>query len=245
MPPRLKPPDARRPERRRGRPRRHPPRGLPPARLAGAGDQPGFRPRRGEDDRPRDACRSRATARTTRRCGSTATRSRRSRSRSTAPPAAYAMEAGDLVLAIEGDAATVEIVTELNPRANTKLMGLYESGGMLCTQCEAEGFRRITFFPDRPDVLTRYRVRMTADKTLYPVLLSNGNRVAGRRAAGRPALGGMARSLPQALLSVRAGRRRPRRQSRQLRHPLGPQGRISASGCARPICRAPTMPWRR
>src|SRR4051812_34501278 len=93
--------------------------------------------------------------------------------------AAYAMEDGDLVLALEGDAATVEIVTELNPRANTKLMGLYESGGMLCTQCEAEGFRRITFFPDRPDVLTRYRVRMRADCKLYPVLLSNGNREGG------------------------------------------------------------------
>ena len=86
---------------------------------------------------------------------------------------------GDLTLEIAGDAATVEIVTQINPRANTKLMGLYESGGILCTQCEAEGFRRITFFPDRPDVLSRYRVRMTADKTLYPVLLSNGNREGG------------------------------------------------------------------
>jgi aminopeptidase N len=91
----------------------------------------------------------------------------------------FTMEEGDLVLAIAGDAATIEIVTHLNPRANTKLMGLYESGGILCTQCEAQGFRRITFFPDRPDVLTRYRVRMTADKAAYPVLLSNGNREAG------------------------------------------------------------------
>jgi aminopeptidase N len=91
----------------------------------------------------------------------------------------WALDGGDLVLEIEGDAATLEIVTELNPRANTKLMGLYESGGILCTQCEAEGFRRITFFPDRPDVLSRYRVRMTADQTLYPVLLSNGNEEAG------------------------------------------------------------------
>ena len=57
-------------------------------------------------------------------------------------------------------------------------MGLYESGGMLCTQCEAEGFRRITLFPDRPDVLSRYRVRMIADKARYPVLLSNGDPVA-------------------------------------------------------------------
>jgi aminopeptidase N len=57
-------------------------------------------------------------------------------------------------------------------------MGLYASGGMLCTQCEAEGFRRITFFPDRPDVLSRYRVRMEADEARFPILLTNGNPVA-------------------------------------------------------------------
>jgi aminopeptidase N len=62
-------------------------------------------------------------------------------------------------------------------------MGLYASGGMLCTQCEAEGFRRITFFPDRPDVLSRYRVRMEADAKHFPVLLSNGNRVSSGEAA--------------------------------------------------------------
>jgi aminopeptidase N len=56
-------------------------------------------------------------------------------------------------------------------------MGLYASNGMLCTQCEAEGFRRITFFPDRPDVLSKYRVRMEGDATAFPVLLSNGNRI--------------------------------------------------------------------
>ena len=116
------------------------------------------------------------------------------------------------------------------PRANTQLMGLYESGGMLCTQCEAEGFRRITPFPDRPDVLSRYRVRMIADKAAYPVLLSNGDPVGARRSRRRPPLGRVARSLPQALLSVRAGRRRPRRQSRQLRHPLRPQGRARHLG---------------
>ena len=52
-----------------------------------------------------------------------------------------------------------------------------KSVALLCTQCEAEGFRRITFFPDRPDVLSRYRVRMSADKTRFPVLLANGNPV--------------------------------------------------------------------
>jgi aminopeptidase N len=87
----------------------------------------------------------------------------------------WRMEGKDLLIELSLDSHSIEIVTELEPRANTRLMGLYESGGILCTQCEAEGFRRITFFPDRPDVLARYRVRMTADKARYPVLLSNGN----------------------------------------------------------------------
>jgi aminopeptidase N len=91
-----------------------------------------------------------------------------------------------LILALEGDRATVETLVEIEPRANTQLMGLYESGGILCTQCEAEGFRRITPFPDRPDVLGRYRVRMIADKAAYPVLLSNGDPVgAGELDGGR------------------------------------------------------------
>jgi aminopeptidase N len=87
----------------------------------------------------------------------------------------WRMDGKDLLIELGTDADTIEIATQLNPKANTKLMGLYESGGILCTQCEAEGFRRITFFPDRPDVLTRYRVRMTAEKARYPILLSNGN----------------------------------------------------------------------
>ena len=86
-------------------------------------------------------------------------------------------EGETLTIPIEGDRALVETEIELSPKDNTQLMGLYESGGILCTQCEAEGFRRITFFPDRPDVLSRYRVRMSADKASYPVLLSNGDPV--------------------------------------------------------------------
>src|SRR6185503_181923 len=62
------------------------------------------------------------------------------------------------------------------------LMGLYASSGLLCTQCEAQGFLRITFFPDRPDVLSRYSVRMEADAARYPVLLSNGNCVESGKA---------------------------------------------------------------
>ncbi|HET7715261.1 MAG TPA: aminopeptidase N [Bauldia sp.] len=72
---------------------------------------------------------------------------------------------------------TLTIVTELDPAANTKLMGLYRSGGNWCTQCEAEGFRRITYFLDRPDVLSVYTTRIEAPKAEAPVLLSNGNLV--------------------------------------------------------------------
>jgi aminopeptidase N len=91
--------------------------------------------------------------------------------------AEHRYESDVLTIALAGDAATIETVVEISPAANSQLMGLYESGGILCTQCEAEGFRRITFFPDRPDVLSRYKVRMSADKALYPVLLANGDPV--------------------------------------------------------------------
>jgi aminopeptidase N len=82
-----------------------------------------------------------------------------------------------LVLDLSGDAHVIETEVEIVPERNTQLMGLYASGGLLCTQCEAEGFRRITFFPDRPDVLSRYAVRMAADKAAFPVLLANGDHV--------------------------------------------------------------------
>ncbi len=85
------------------------------------------------------------------------------------------LEAGALIIALPGGAHSVETLVELSPEGNSKLMGLYASGGLLCTQCEAEGFRRITFFPDRPDILSRYSVRMEADKARFPVLLSNGD----------------------------------------------------------------------
>ncbi len=80
----------------------------------------------------------------------------------------------------------LRIDTRLEPAGNTKLMGLYRSGSAYCTQCEAEGFRRITYFLDRPDVLATYRVRMEADKAEAPVLLANGNlESAGESADGR------------------------------------------------------------
>jgi aminopeptidase N len=95
----------------------------------------------------------------------------------------WRMDGGDLIVPLRGDSHQVEIVTEIDPSANTQLMGLYASSGMLCTQCEAEGFRRITFFPDRPDVLSVYSVRMEGDKAAFPILLCNGNRTASGDAA--------------------------------------------------------------
>ena len=91
--------------------------------------------------------------------------------------AEWHLEAGALILPLPDDAHEVETLVELAPERNSKLMGLYASGGLLCTQCEAEGFRRITFFPDRPDILSRYSVRMAADKACFPILLANGDPV--------------------------------------------------------------------
>jgi aminopeptidase N len=79
---------------------------------------------------------------------------------------------------------TLEIVTLCDPDANTVLSGLYRSRGTYCTQCEPEGFRRITFFLDRPDVLAVYTVRIEADRATTPVLLSNGNPIAQGDIAG-------------------------------------------------------------
>ncbi|MBY0455239.1 MAG: aminopeptidase N, partial [Burkholderiaceae bacterium] len=93
----------------------------------------------------------------------------------------FKMDGNQLVLENlpEGDAPfDLEIFTTCEPAKNTKLMGLYVSQGTFFTQCEAEGFRRITYFLDRPDVMAHYSVELRADKALYPVLLSNGNRVA-------------------------------------------------------------------
>ncbi|HEY1847399.1 MAG TPA: aminopeptidase N [Buttiauxella sp.] len=90
----------------------------------------------------------------------------------------YRLEENTLVLEQLPDAFTLTIVNEINPSANTALEGLYQSGEALCTQCEAEGFRHITWYLDRPDVLARFTTKIIADKTKYPYLLSNGNRVA-------------------------------------------------------------------
>ena len=91
---------------------------------------------------------------------------------------------GALIVGAMPDACTLEIETRIAPDANTEFSGLYVSGGNFFTQCEAEGFRRITYFPDRPDVMTRFTVTLEADRAHCPVLLSNGN-PAGQGEAGQ------------------------------------------------------------
>jgi aminopeptidase N len=88
----------------------------------------------------------------------------------------YAVDAEHLTLHDVPDQFVLTTEVEIDPSANKALMGLYMSGGRFCTQCEAEGFRTITYFPDRPDVLSRYSVRIEADRK-FPHLLSNGNLV--------------------------------------------------------------------
>ena len=89
----------------------------------------------------------------------------------------YLLDDKSLTIANPPAKLTLEVSSQINPAANTALEGLFLSNGMFCTQCEPEGFRRITFFLDRPDNLSVFTVRIEADKEQYPVLLSNGNRI--------------------------------------------------------------------
>lgn len=101
-------------------------------------------------------------------------------------PANYQHDQDDLLIPDLPDTCTLTIVTRIFPQKNTALSGLYRSKQLFCTQCEAQGFRRITFFPDRPDVLAVYTTRITADRAVYPILLSNGNLIdSGDGDAGR------------------------------------------------------------
>ncbi|NCT57216.1 MAG: aminopeptidase N [Legionella sp.] len=88
---------------------------------------------------------------------------------------AYALEGENLILKTCPDKFVLTITTRIHPKENTALSGLYHADNIFCTQCEAEGFRRITYFPDRPDVLAVYTTRISANQADYPVLLSNGN----------------------------------------------------------------------
>ncbi len=92
---------------------------------------------------------------------------------------AYAVEKDSLTIFDCADKFELFTQVKIYPEKNTSLEGLYQSSGKYCTQCEAEGFRKITYFLDRPDVMATYQVRIEADKTLFPTLLSNGNKVDG------------------------------------------------------------------
>ena len=92
----------------------------------------------------------------------------------------YLLEGETLTIAgVPSERFTVEVETEILPAENKSLMGLYASGGNLFTQCEPEGFRKITFYIDRPDVMSKFTTTIVADKKRYPVLLSNGNKIDG------------------------------------------------------------------
>ena len=102
------------------------------------------------------------------------------------PEPRYVIDAEGLTIEDVPERFTLEIITRIQPEKNTALEGLYVSNHIFCTQCEAEGFRKITYFLDRPDVMARYRTRIEADQSAYPVLLANGNKVdAGERPGGR------------------------------------------------------------
>ena len=94
------------------------------------------------------------------------------------PRERYQVDHEHLIIDSVPEEFVLAIETDVQPKHNSSLEGLYQSGEILCTQCEAEGFRKITYFPDRPDVMARYRVTLVADRSDYPVLLSNGNREA-------------------------------------------------------------------
>ncbi|MBE5527854.1 aminopeptidase N [Laribacter hongkongensis] len=93
------------------------------------------------------------------------------------PVTAYALDDETLTIRDVPDSFTLEVVTRVDPYANTSLMGLYASRGNLFTQCEPEGFRKITYYLDRPDVMAKFSTTIVADRQRFPVLLSNGNRV--------------------------------------------------------------------
>jgi aminopeptidase N len=99
-------------------------------------------------------------------------------------PDDYLLDDKSLTLPDPPAKLTLEIASEINPSANTALEGLFLSNGMFCTQCEPEGFRRITYFLDRPDNLSVFTVRIEADREQYPVLLSNGNRIGSGELGG-------------------------------------------------------------
>ena len=140
---------------------------------------------------------------------------------------------------------TLEIETLVDPSANTQLSGLYRSSGIYCTQCEAEGFRRITYFPDRPDVMAVYTTRIEADKAEAPVLLANGNlREQGDLPGGRHfAVWHDPWPKPAYLFALVGGKLGHIEDT--LRHHVRPQGRRCASTSSPARRTAAATPWTR
>ena len=93
----------------------------------------------------------------------------------------YSLDDSSLTIFDVPDECTVSIQNEIHPETNTTLLGLYQSGGLFCTQCEPESFRNITFYPDRPDVAAEFFTTIVADREKFPTLLSNGNLIDERR----------------------------------------------------------------
>ncbi len=141
---------------------------------------------------------------------------------------AYSVDATSLTIPAPPERFSLEIETLIHPAANTKLTGLYQSNGVFCTQCEAEGFRRITYFPDRPDVMSVFRTTIRADRTRLSRAAVERQPGGRGRARRRTALRRVARPLPQAVLPVRAGRGRPRATAPTN----SPPARDARSSCA-------------
>ena len=197
-----------------------------------------LRSARGRDARARaarGAPRGRRCSAARRRSCSRARSSRRSRSRSTggrSPTGSTRSTTNRSRSPRRPSASRSRRVVRIHPERNTALSGLYRSSGNFCTQCEAHGFRRITWFLDRPDVMARYAVRIEADRERYPVLLSNGNREAEERPRRRSPRGALARPVAQALVPVRAGRGQPAPPRGHLHDALRARGRARDLGRA-------------
>ena len=132
------------------------------------------------------------------------------------PANAYQLHEDGLTLRPPSDRFTLKTVVRIKPSKNTELMGLFVSNGNFFSQCEAEGFRRITFFPDRPDVMTTFRVTIRADKNALSGAAGQRQSDRAWRLVGRTTLRGLGRSVCQAKLSVRARRRQLRSARRTL-----------------------------
>ena len=202
--------------------------GLSRARLQNFRDRTGFHPRSRGDARHRQDARSRAPAR--RRAAGAGRRTSEidfGRHRRASPEARRLQDRrrnADHPVACPR-ASRWKSSPRSRPRATPRWKGSISSKGIFCTQCEAEGFRRITYFLDRPDNLAVYTTRIEADKKLYPVLLSNGNPIGKRRSAGGRHFAMWNDPFPKPcyLFALVAGDLGV--HARRIRHHVGPQGR--------------------